>query len=147
VPACLDPARIIVDETGMTSILAFLTPRRALAVTLLIAAIIAVLTLMPPGAAALDVPGGDKLHHLLAFAALAFPVALSQPRHVPAALIAIMLFGGIIELVQPRFGRSAELTDFLADAAGALIGSATGLGLRRMLLRPSGQPRGEHGGR
>ena len=64
----------------------------------------------------------DKLYHLIAFAALTFPSALL---HVPLSrvvLIFAILFGALIEVIQPYVGRSGSWEDFLADIFGALLG-------------------------
>ena len=50
---------------------------------------------------------------------------------LPAALV----FGGVIELIQPFFGRSSELADFWADAAGVGAGTVLGLSLRALAKR------------
>lgn len=83
-------------------------------------------TLMPDGVQP-PVPGGDKTHHLLGFAALTLPVVALQPRWMLPVLLFAIAYGGMIELVQPFVGRSRELADWLADMAGAGLGSALGL--------------------
>lgn len=90
----------------------------------LLAVVIAVLTLGP--APQSGVPGSDKLHHLLAFAVLAFPLPAARPRLAPWVLLAIIGYGGLIELIQPYVGRQAEWADLAADAAGGAIGAAAG---------------------
>jgi hypothetical protein len=98
------------------------------AATLALAALIGFLTLTPiqnPG-----VPGTDKSHHLLAFAALALPLSFSRPRLAPWVILAAIGYGGAIEIIQPFVGRSGEVLDFMADAMGAFIGGAAGVGLR-----------------
>lgn len=109
----------------------------AWAVTLLLAAVIGLLTLTP--AIATAVAGGDKLHHFAAFAVLVLPLATAYPRHVLPVMLAAAGYGLLIEIVQPHFGRSAEAADFVADllgaGAGAVLGRWAGLGLRRRLAR------------
>lgn len=51
--------------------------------------------------------------------------------HAAAAIIIVLFFGGIIELIQPLFSRSKDIYDFISDAAG---GSA-GIFLSRYLIR------------
>jgi VanZ family protein len=102
----------------------------ALAVTLALAAVIAYLTLAPIHET--GVPGSDKSHHFLAFAALAFPLSFSRPRLAPWVAFAAAAYGGAIEIIQPLVGRSGEVLDFMADAMGAFIGGAAGAGLRRL---------------
>ncbi|WP_438992317.1 VanZ family protein [Lentibacter sp.] len=112
----------------------FLSPRRIL--TGLIAVALAVAMLTP-----LDVPQSvpsytDKLVHLAAFGLLVLPAALS--RRVPLSLLFVGLFigaaafGGVIELIQPHFGRSADINDWLADMAGAALGLLLALGIRHI---------------
>ena len=87
------------------------------------------------GGAGLEVPGGDKLHHLMGFAALMLPVTSLYPRWTLPMLALALGFGGAIELIQPYVGRSRELADWGADSAGAVLGTALGLMLAR-LFRP-----------
>lgn len=99
----------------------------ALAITAIVAVLIGYLTLAPiqnPG-----VPGTDKSHHLMAFAALAIPLSLARPRHAPWVILAAAAYGGAIELIQPLVGREKEFLDFISDAAGAVLGGAIGTGL------------------
>ena len=102
---------------GLTSALPFV-------LTILLAVVIAVLTLTPVSAP--GVPGTDKSHHFLAFAALAFPLSAYRPRLAPWLVLAAIGYGGLIELIQPQFGRDREFMDFVSDAAGALAGATTG---------------------
>ncbi|ABD53688.1 VanZ family protein [Jannaschia sp. CCS1] len=100
-------------------------------VTLILAAIIAVVTLVPspPG----GVPGSDKLHHALAFACLAFPLSFARPRWVLWVVLGAIAFGAVIEVTQPAFGRMAEWADLWADGIGACVGAALGAGLSRFM--------------
>lgn len=91
--------------------------------TLILAVAIAALTLLPHPPGPPGVPGMDKLVHLLAFAALAAPLAWRYPRHWPAVALAALAYGGMIEIVQPSIGRSAEWADVLADGLGAFGGA------------------------
>jgi VanZ family protein len=111
----------------------FLSSRRIL--TSLMALGLAVVMLTP-----VDVPqsvpsGTDKLVHLAAFGLLVLPAALS--RRVPLALLFVGLFvgaaafGGVIELIQPHFGRSADVNDWVADMAGAALGLLLAFCIRR----------------
>ena len=72
--------------------------------------------------------GSDKLVHLAAFAALA------RTNRVSLLLIFIgaSAFGGLIELIQPTFNRSADLNDWIADILGVMLGIALGLIYRRV---------------
>lgn len=105
----------------------------ALSLTLALTAAIAYLTLAPihdPG-----VPGSDKSHHFIAFAALAFPLSLSRPRLAPWVVIATAVYGGAIEIIQPYVGRNMELFDFFADATGAALGGTLGVCLALLRRR------------
>lgn len=111
-----------------------------LLVTLPIAVVIAIATLMPAGIAA-SAPGSDKLHHLLAFAALVFPAAVIRIRWTLPAIVLAVLYGWLIELIQPNFGRAYDLADLRADALGAALGGLIGVGLglawRRLTTPPA----------
>ncbi len=87
---------------------------------------IAVLTLIPSNAAP-DVPGGDKVHHILAFIALTLPSAAFYPKALVRVVLAATLYAGLIEVIQPFVGRSGEIADFLADLLGIAIGAIIGL--------------------
>ncbi|MBL4806384.1 MAG: VanZ family protein [Rhodobacteraceae bacterium] len=97
----------------------------AYGLTAILVVTIAWLTLTPQ-----DLPqasGGDKLHHLIAFAALCLPIAATNRRAVIWLAPVAMLFGGAIELIQPYVNRSGEWADAGADALGVMIGVALGL--------------------
>lgn len=82
-------------------------------------------------------PGGDKLAHVTAFAAIAFPTALLAPRHLVWLLPLGLAYGGVIEVIQPWFGRSRELLDLISDGLGLALGALSGFALARLpgLLR------------
>lgn len=101
--------------------------------TLGIAAVIGALTLSP--VPSLGAPGSDKLHHVLAFAALAIPLPVVRPRLAPWIFLGVVTYGGLIELIQPNVGRHAEWADLFADAGGALLGASVGAAIG--LLRAS----------
>ena len=75
--------------------------------------------------------GADKLVHFIAFAALAFPLARTGRFGLIPVLIGASAFGGLIELIQPTFNRSADVNDWVADTLGVLIGISLGLVYRR----------------
>lgn len=87
---------------------------------------IAVLTLIPSNAAP-EVPGGDKVHHVLAFMALTLPSAAFYPKALARVVLAAALYAGLIEVIQPFVGRSGEKADFTADLLGISIGAVAGL--------------------
>ena len=82
----------------------------------------------PPPAPA----GSDKIIHFIAFAALAFPLARTGRLGLAAVFIGASAFGGLIELIQPSFNRSADIGDWVADTIGVAIGIGCGLLYRRL---------------
>jgi len=68
------------------------------------------------------VPGGDKWHHAIAYAALMFPAALRRPRFWPLMGLFFLLWSGAIELIQPFVNRYGEWGDMAANASGLLVG-------------------------
>ena len=82
----------------------------------------------PPPAPA----GSDKIFHLIAFAALAFPLARTGRFGLIPVFIGASAFGGAIELIQPSFNRGADLNDWVADVIGVVLGITGGLVYRRI---------------
>ncbi len=107
----------------------------ATAATFALALIIAVLTLAPMPAVG-GPAGSDKAYHILAFAALAFPLPLVRPRLTIWVALGVIAYGGAIELIQPFFGRQAEWADLVADGIGAVVGAVTGYALSRHMMPP-----------
>ncbi|HNT38960.1 MAG TPA: VanZ family protein [Rubrivivax sp.] len=68
----------------------------------------------------------DKLHHALAFTALAWVAELAvwpQRGHRWRVALGLLAWGGVIEIVQSQLPtRSAEWGDLLADAVGIAFG-------------------------
>ena len=79
--------------------------------------------------------GSDKLVHFIAFAALAFPLARTGRIGLLPVFICASAFGGIIELIQPSFNRSADFNDWVADIVGVALGIGCGLLYRRIRRR------------
>ena len=77
-------------------------------------------------------PVSDKLVHLIAFAALAFPLARTGRIGLLPVFIGASAFGGVIELVQPNFNRSASVSDWVTDVVGVILGIGCGLFYRRL---------------
>ena len=94
----------------------------------------------PPG------PGSDRALHAGAYVVdtLAILVAVvGRPGRRPAPdvwiapiAIGIVLLGGAIEIVQGGLGRDSQLTDWIADAVGAVVGVLLFVVVRRTLPRP-----------
>ena len=76
--------------------------------------------------------GSDKLVHLVAFAALAFPLARTGRIGLLPVFLGASAFGGAIELIQPSFNRSADVNDWVADIVGVILGIGLGLLYRRL---------------
>ena len=74
----------------------------------------------------------DKIVHLIAFAALAFPLARTGRIGLVPVFIGASTFGGLIELIQPTFGRSADMQDWIADISGVVLGIVLALLYRRL---------------
>lgn len=95
-------------------------------------------------------PGSDKLHHFVAYAALALWFAgMFEPRRQLALAATLVALGGAIELLQaiPALGRSSDAVDLAADSAGVAFGLvAARLGLAGWCLCVE-QRLGVHDGR
>jgi VanZ family protein len=98
---------------------------------------LAVLVLsLVPVAPELPTTGWDKSNHFLGFASLAFLGLPSYPRHRIFVLGGLILYGGLIEVLQSLTTyRLAEWGDLLADAIGVAIGYYINLLFARMLPR------------
>ena len=103
--------------------------------TLIVTLTLSVAMLWPLGAPPPAPEGSDKLVHLIAFAALAFPLARTGRFGLLPVLIGASTFGGIIELIQPSFNRSADVNDWIADMVGVILGIGLGLLYRRIRRR------------
>ena len=76
--------------------------------------------------------GTDKIVHLITFAALAFPLARTGRFGLVPVFVGASAFGGLIELIQPSFGRSADMQDWIADIVGVGLGIVLALIYRRL---------------
>jgi hypothetical protein len=67
------------------------------------------------------IAGLDKIIHFSLFFILVLPALVAAPRIwvwvVPVAIV----YGGLIEIIQPYFGRGMEFGDFVANALGVLV--------------------------
>jgi VanZ family protein len=115
--------------------------RSWLAITLGLVAAIIVLSLGPVPPTPLDeVREGDKLKHLAAYGALAFPAVLARARGLGLWLAGFAALGGAIELIQPAVGRTAAWGDVLANLAGLTLGTLAGLALRGLVPATARRP-------
>ncbi len=75
----------------------------------------------------------DKLNHLIAYTVLTLLLVLSLPgdRRLPRgfwiALLSLLLYGVVMEVVQHYIGRQFDLMDMVANAVGVLLGAGAGL--------------------
>jgi len=76
-------------------------------------------------------PGNDKIHHIVSYAALAFPVALGKPRLWLLIVVFFIAYSGLIELIQPLVNRYGEWLDMMANT----IGLACGIFLAEMVRK------------
>lgn len=76
----------------------------------------------------------DKTLHLLLFVCIVLPVTIVHPRGLPRLIPTVMIFGAMIEVVQPFFGRGMELQDLWANFFGVVIGVTIGFLVRGSLL-------------
>ena len=92
-----------------------------IAFTLFTLAVITTLSLWPLESLP-SVPGSDKTHHFIAYAALVFPTALRKPKHWKKIGLFFIIYSGIIELLQPYVNRYGEWQDMAANTAGVVCG-------------------------
>ena len=95
--------------------------------TLIVTTVLTVAMLWPIHQPPAAPDGTDKIVHLIAFAALAFPLARTGRFGLIPVFFGASAFGGIIEVIQPSFGRSADMQDWIADIAGVVLGMMLGL--------------------
>lgn len=94
----------------------------------------------------LPVTNMDKVQHGLAYGVLAFFLTLSvrswgiQKLDLLLSVILCAVLGGALEIIQSRYGRMMELNDFIADVAGAVMGSL----ILRISIRFSAKATGSH---
>ncbi len=84
-----------------------------------------------------DAPGGDRLHHVIAWFTLTVTgYALAPERRfaIPAFALALGAFVEIAQGMAP-IGRHAELPDFAADAIGVGLGVLAFVAVRRLAPR------------
>ena len=95
-----------------------------LVLALMVALLIAALTLSPMPSGVRIASGFDKLYHFTAFLCLIFPLIVTDSRRWYWAVPLTIIYGGAIELIQPTVGRAAEWLDFGANVSGVLAGAA-----------------------
>ncbi|OGV72529.1 MAG: hypothetical protein A3B82_05290 [Methylophilales bacterium RIFCSPHIGHO2_02_FULL_57_10] len=84
--------------------------------------VVLLLSLMPP-VSNMPTTGWDKTNHLLAFAFLFILGRQAYPGRNAAVLLGLLLYGGLIEVLQSFTpDHFAELGDLIADGLGLMIG-------------------------
>ena len=101
-------------------------------ITLTVTLILTVAMLWPLATPPPAPDGSDKLLHLIAYAALSFPLARTGRFGLISVFVGAGAFGGLIELVQPTFNRNADINDWMADIIGVVFGIVCGLIYRRL---------------
>lgn len=83
----------------------------------------------------IDVPGTDKWQHLVAFAALVYPIMVASRRYwIPVTVFASCL-AALIEIIQPYVNRFGDIKDFQADMLGVFLGLLIGILVRRLRVK------------
>ena len=77
----------------------------------------------------------DKTHQLVAYFLLAFPSGLIKPKKWVLFISFFILFGGVIEIIQPYVNRYGEWLDFFANTIGVFTGFFVGLILKMKFLK------------
>ena len=77
--------------------------------------------------------GSDKVAHFTAYLVLVLTAAILRPKSIAFYTASAILYGTLIELVQPTFGRQNELLDFVANSLGAISGGAIGVTVTRFV--------------
>ena len=90
--------------------------------TLTIAFLILFLLLQPPGEGDTKLLVSDKLLHFIAYGVMVLPVSLERVFPQFLVFIIALAYGGFIELIQPFWGRVADIMDMWANIAGVVFG-------------------------
>jgi len=80
-----------------------------------------------------SIPGSDKIHHLIAYSALAIGVGLRRPSNYVLIIIFFSFYSGLIEIIQPYVNRFGEIEDFLFNNLGILIGLTLGIFINKII--------------
>ena len=95
---------------------------KGLYLTLVIASLILFLSLLPPGEGDTKLLVSDKLLHFIAYGVMVLPVTLERVFPQFLVFIIALAYGGFIELIQPYWGREADIMDMWANIAGLIFG-------------------------
>jgi len=142
-------SRFLRQEAVRVVLVATQKPRSATRlITLILTGFLALtvgLLALTPLAKLPELTSGDKVQHLVAFAVLMFPAAALIPKDLVWLLPLALLYGGLIEVVQPYVNRCCVRGDFWADSVGAILGA--GIGFATCLVVRRLKERGARGDR
>jgi len=102
--------------------------------TIIIILPISILSLYPVDSLP-SVPGTDKIHHFIAYGALAFPLALARPKKWLIIIVLFLGYSGVIELIQPYVNRYGEWLDLGANGLGLAFGIVFASLARSIILK------------
>ena len=78
--------------------------------------------------------GTDKTFHLVAYFLLAMPSGLKKPNKWILFIFLFIIFGGVIEMIQPYVNRYGEWLDFFSNTIGIISGFYVGVILNNKFL-------------
>ena len=102
-------------------------------VTIFLLLVIAFLSLYPLPKLP-EFSGTDKTHHLVAYFLLALPSGLKKPNKWVLFISLFIIFGGVIEMIQPYVNRYGEWLDFFSNTIGVIFGFYVGVILNNKFL-------------
>ncbi|GGN32485.1 MULTISPECIES: hypothetical protein [Marinomonas] len=114
----------------------WLTSPTAQAVGFLLGALIISVSTLTPAEFLPPAPGSDKIHHLLGFGGWTLLCAFGPIRRFAYMALSIVLWGGMIELIQPYINRHGEWFDFYANSSGVIFIVFSKLLLERFFKHP-----------
>lgn len=112
--------------------------RRGIILSGIVGVVVTVLLLIPisgPDTSSSAI-GIDKAVHFLFFFALVVPVLTFYPRAWVWVVPVAIAYGGMIEVIQPYFGRGMELGDFVANSLGVVSAVPVSRWAHKRWLKP-----------
>jgi VanZ family protein len=76
----------------------------------------------------------DKTYHLVAYFLLALPSGLKKTNKWILFIFLFIIYGGVIEMIQPYVNRYGEWWDFFANTIGVISGFFVGVILNNKFL-------------